>query len=57
MSNNKTLLTQAREDKECFWTQCPRNGCGYQWYYTGKLKFHATCPQCRRVSKIVEVDK
>ncbi len=29
--------------------KCNRDGCGHTWDYTGKSRFKATCPMCRKI--------
>ena len=29
--------------------KCDREGCGHTWDYTGKSRFKATCPMCRKI--------
>ena len=31
--------------------------CGNKWDYSGKHEYFATCPECRRLVKIKEIEK
>jgi ribosomal protein S27E len=36
--------------------KCDREGCGHKWDYTGKSRFKATCPMCRKIVNLVPSD-
>jgi hypothetical protein len=35
-----------------FWIHCSTRECRYTWYYTGNMRFYATCPSCKRNVRI-----
>lgn len=36
------------------WIRCPNSKCQYAWPYSGRFRYYATCPSCRRNVKIQE---
>ncbi len=36
------------------WVRCPNLKCQYEWLYSGRFRYYATCPTCRRNVKIQE---
>ncbi len=43
-------MTEKTEEEREIPLRCHR--CGYEWTYKGKMKWYASCPQCRTSVKI-----